>query len=271
MKTKTRLLALFPGLLLLTLLTGCVSSESLKVEVDSAAPIIGARGDDERIPIRVLGLESSDRANEIKSDRRFLSGDSRMILFPKQTRAFISQDLRDYVASRFRIDPDAEVVLILKLEQAYTYFTFHSSGLNWVPVVGLVSSISDGYQQVPVVFVVELKVEATVNGGPSGKINAFVRKEDKIKGWSGTLEAHKIIYRRQISEVRKELFERLDAQLFTLWKDGRFTGTASTPASNAATLASELARLDTALSDEKITKEEHATLTKEVRAKYTSR
>jgi len=271
MNIRTRLLKLFSNVLLLALLVGCVSSESIKVKVDSAAPILGARGDDERIPIRVFGLESSDRANEIKSDMRFLSGDSRGILFKAQTRAFISQDLRDYIASRFRIDPSADVTLILKLEQAYTYFTFHSSGLNWVPIVGVVSSISDGFQQVPVVFVVELKVEATVNAEPPRKISAFVRKEETIKGWSGTLEAHKTIYRRQIDEVRKELFDRLDAQVLTLWKNGRFVGMASNLVNNAATLSSELARLDTALADEKLTKEEYTELTKAARAKFAPR
>lgn len=270
MKTTPSLRVLSVSLLVFAL-TGCVSHEALKINAASAAPIIGVRRNEEKIPIRVLGIESSDQTNETKSDLRFLSGDSRGILFPKQARAILSQDLRDYISSRFRIDPTADTILILKLEQAYTYFTFRSSGLNLVPVVGIVSSIADGFQQVPVIFVAELNVEVTADSAVPQKVNVFVRREEKVTGWSATLDAHKVIYLQQLEQVRKTLFDRLDTQLLGLWKDNRFVGTNSHSANNAASLASEFARLDTALADEKISKDEYDALITGVREKYSPR
>lgn len=261
MKTLTSLLSL-----VCLSLVGCATP---RVEAPRSATALGARADSERIPIRSFALESADRPFEIKSDMRFLSGDSRGVLFPKQAREYLAQDLRDYVASRFRIDPAADTLLTLKLEQAHTYFTMHSSGLNWVPFVGIATSIADGFQQVPITFVVEVKANVTAPAATSGEINAFIRHTEKITGWSGTMEKHRGIYLEQINRVRKELFERLDAQLLTQWRDGKLIpqGQANT-ADDAATLASELARLDTALADEKISKEEHAKLVEGVKAKY---
>ena len=79
------------------------------------------------------------------------------------------------------------------------------------------------------------------------------------------------IYQREIEAVRKELFDRLDAQLLPQWSNGRLTGVnGRSQATDAAMLASELARLDTAFADGKITQEEHAKLTEAQKAKFTS-
>lgn len=249
-------------------LAGCAAP---RVEVPRAASILGTRVAEQRIPIRAFSVESSDRPYEIKSDIRFISGDSRGVLFPKQAREFISQDLRDYVESRFAVDERADTVLTLKLEQAHSYFTMHHNGLNWVPFVGVVTSIADGFQQNPITFIVEVK--ASVRGAPIevSEVNTFIRRTEQITGWSGTIEKHREIYRGQIDQVRKELFDRMDAQLITLWRDGHLIAQGNQSSlNNAATLASELARLDTALADEKLTKEEYAKMITAVKAKYST-
>ncbi len=251
-------------------LAGCAVP---RVEVPRLTPsILGTQTEDQRIPIRAFSIESSDRPFEIKSDMRFMSGDSRGVLFPKQAREFLSQDLRDYVAARFRIDASADAILLMKLEQAHSYFTMHQSGANWIPFVGVITSIADGFQQVPITFIVELKADVSNANLTIPEVNVFVKRSQAVTGWGSTVEKHREIYRGQIDHVRTELFERLDAQLITLWKDGKLLAQQQqSPVSNAASLASELAKLDSALADEKLSKDEYEKLIVAMKAKYSAR
>ncbi len=238
--------------------TGCSTP---RVEVGSTATMLGTNQTSSRIPIRSFNLEGTDQAFETTSDMRFLSGVSRGVLFPKQAREFISQDLRDYVSSRFQIDPEAKESLTLKLEQAHSYFTMHSSGANWIPFVGVVTAIADGFQKVPVIFVVEVKGQISTPMAPSTEVSSFIRQTEEITGFSGTMEKHREIFRREIELVRKQLFDRLDDQLLTLWSDKRFVGKGNISSRrDAAVLASQIAELDTALADGKISAAEHEKL-----------
>jgi hypothetical protein len=232
-----------------------------RVEVGSNATMLGANRSESRIPIRSFTLEGTDQAFETTSDIRFLSGVSRVVLFPKQAREFISQDLRDYVKSRFQIDPEAKESLTLNLEQAHSYFTTKHSGANWIPYVGVVTSIADGFQQAPVTFVVEVKGRVSTPTGASTDISSFIRQTEEVTVFSATQEKQREIFRREIDLVRKQLFNRLDDQLLTLWSDRRFVGKRSfSSRSDAAAFASQIAELDTALADGKISAPEHEKL-----------
>ena len=250
-------LALLSALLSLAFV-GCTVP---RVEVGSTATMLGTSQSTSRIPIRSFTLEGTDKAFETTSDFRFMSGVSRGVLFPKQAREFISQDLRDYVNSRFQIDPEAKESLTLNLEQAHSYFTMHQSGANWIPFVGVVTSIADGFKKVPVTFVVEVKGRVSTPTGPSTEVSSFIRQTEEVTAFSGTQDKHREIFQREIELVRKQLFDRLDDQLLTLWSDKRFVGKRDVSSRrDAAVLASQIAELDTALADGKISAPEHEKL-----------
>jgi hypothetical protein len=256
-----RLFLLLPILALA--LGGCVT----RVEVPSSSSILGPAR--ERIPIRAFALQSDQKEFEIKQDMRIFGGDSRGILFPKQARVFLTDDMRGYVDSRFAVDPAAAdaPALTINLEQAYSYFTMHQSGLNWVPFVGIGVAVAEGFQKVPIVFVVEAKASITAGGQTSKEIDVFIRQTETVTGWSATASKNKEIYQREIEKLRTELFARLDAQLLTQWENRRFVGVAPQSRSSVADLASELAELDTALADAKITQSEYDRLVGEAKGR----
>ncbi len=244
----------------LALLGGCALP---RVEVPSSSSMIGVRPEGDKITIKGYKISGEEKPHEIKPDIRFLAGTSRGILFPKQAREYLTEDLKNYIQARFRTTPDSDVFLQFNLEQAYSYFTFKSSGLNVVPFVGVVTSIADGFQQTPITFIVEVELEAKGESIKSEKVSAFITKTDSVTGWSATIDKHREIYNAQIALVRKDLFEQLDNQLLSLWKSGTYVGKSSrNPKREAAILASEIARLDSALADGRISKTEHADLVK---------
>jgi hypothetical protein len=251
------------------LVAGCTTAP--RVEAPRPAGMLQARADAQKIPVRSFALNSVDQPFELKSEGNFLGGEKRLVFFPKQAREYLARDLRDYFESRFRIDANADVALTITLAQAQYYNSWHSNPMFLVPFVGIVTSIADGFQQTPTTFVVEAKASVATEHATVPEVSAFVRRTEMNIAFSAqTLDKAREIYQRQINEVRKELFERLDAQLLTLWEGDRLTPKASSPASNVASLASELARLDTALADGKISKDEHATLVAAVKAKYSA-
>lgn len=248
------------------LLSGCAVP---RVEVPPSSSMLGSRSNESRIPIKGFKILSEDKTHEITPDARLFVGTSRLILFPKQAREFIAGDLKEYIDSRFKIDPAAEASLTFSLEQAYSYYTYKSSGVNLIPYVGVVTSIIDGFQQAPVNFVVEVEIEARTDSGAKDKLTAFITRSESITGWSGTVDKHREIYLQQILSVRKDLFERLDSQLLSSWRENRFLGSQVRDSNrDSAMLASELARLDAGLADGKISAEEHKSLTTAAKARY---
>ncbi len=256
---------LFLCIACLLLLSGCAAP---RVEVPSSASLLG-NVSDSRIPIKGYNITTDEKPHEIKSDMRALVGTSQIILFPKQAREYLTEDLRNYVESRFKVTSDAEPFLNIKLEQAYSYFLMKSSGVNLIPFVGVVTSIADGFQEAPISFITEVDVEIKSGVSAPEKITAFIHNRDSVMGWSGTLEKHREIYNKQIASIRSALFARLDAQLLTLWRAGTYVGgKLKDPKRDAASLASELARLDAALSEGKISASEHHDLSKAAKARF---
>jgi len=256
----------FASVLILIAFSGCAIP---RVEVPSSAPLLGSTQESTRIPVRAIRVESSDKSYEIKSDLVLMSGIARTVMFPKQAREYLSQDLRDYLGTRFIVDERSKVSVELNLEQALSYMTTHHSGANWIPFVGVVTAIADGFQKVPVTFVVEVNAKVTAGSEKPEKVDVFVRQVEIVPGFSHTIENHQKVYTRNIQVVREELFTRLDAQLLSFWSSGAFVGkNENSGAGVTATIASEIAKLDSALADEKITETEHATLIAALKKRY---
>ncbi len=248
-------------------LAGCAPLSH--VEAPRPAAILGQRPDADRIPIREFVLDSKDRKEELESDMHFFSGISRQLVYHGQARAYLAQDLRDYVASRFRIDPSADAVLKLNLVQAQSYISWRATAVSYVPYVGLALGLIGEFQKQPITFIAELKADAAANSFQLPAINMFVRRTDAVTNWKATEGKHQEIYRDEINQVRKELFDRLDKQLLVYWQSGSLsTKPANVAANNEATLASELARAETDLADEKITQEAYGKLVTALKAKY---
>jgi hypothetical protein len=250
----------------LALLGGCALP---RVDVPSSSSMLGTRPEETKIAIKGYNVSGEVKPHEVKTDIR-IAGTSRVINFPKQAREYLVKDLENYIQARFRISADSGVILRVNLEQAYNYTTSKSSGLNVVPFVNVVASFADGFQQVPTTFIVEVELEVKGESINSEKVSAFITRTDSVGNqWSASIDKQREIYKTQLASVRKELFDQLDDQLLSLWKEGVYVGkTAKSPKREAAILASEIARLDSALADGKISKSEHADLVKSVKNRF---
>lgn len=257
MKSILILLACLP-------LFGCAT---YKLEAPRPAGLLTSKPAADQIAVRSFLVESEAKPVESKVEGTIIGGTIRAPFFAKDAREFLAQDLKDYLASRFRIDPASETTVVLRLEQVQSYTTSWHNPMNWIPFVGVATSLADGFQQVPLTFQVEVRAEVASRGTSGAKSDAFIRKTQQFMGWSGTREKMVGIFREHLNSTRKEVFDRLDGQLLTMWKDGQWVGEGSEK-SAAATLASEIAKLDSALADQKITKEEHARLIEQLKAKF---
>ena len=242
------------------LFTGCVAP---RITAPRAGELLAAKVEIEKIPIRSFVIKSNDRPVETEHDMRLLAGTSRLILYPKQAREFIEQDIRDNVSKTFTIEPASDVVLTLTLVQAYNYFTMVSSGANLIPFVGVVTSAADSMREIPYAFIVEVEADARKSASETASTNVFVKSvETSSSAWQ-TKQTQDDRYRKQLTDVRTELFERLDRGLLPMWKDRQFVGKGAANAkSDTASLAYELSRLDASLADGKITRDEHVAMTK---------
>jgi hypothetical protein len=256
----TLLAKILAGLALAFTVTGCVAP---RISAPRASELLWAKAGREKIPIRSFKITSTDRPLETEHDVRMLTGTSRFVLYPKQAREFVEQDLRDYVDATFTVDPASDVVLSLTIVQAHNYFTMVSSGSNLIPFVGAVTAVTDSFRDFPFTFIVEVDAEARTSSPGTATTNVFVKNvEITTSAWE-TKETQDNRYRKQLADVRTELFERLDRQLLPMWRDQRFVGKeVEIPPGDAATLASELSQLDASLAEGKITREEHTSLTK---------
>lgn len=242
--------------------TGCVTQ---RIAAPRASELLSGKKERERIPVKAFVLQSSDRPIEIDHDLRMLAGTSRLVRYPRQAREFLAQDLRDYVGATFRIDPSSDVVLTLRLDQAYAFWTMVDSGANLIPVVGVVTSVADSFRDVPFTFIADVTAEVRLSANEVTSTNVFVKNVESAPSTWESHQTHDDRYRRQLAAVRAEVFERLDRQLLPMWQGQMFVGKAAGNASgNTATLASELSRLDASLAEGKLTQEEHASLAKAV-------
>jgi hypothetical protein len=260
------LIKIFAGIALASSLTGCVAP---RITAPRAAELLAARAESEKIPIKSFTIKSTDRPLEIKHDLRLLAGTSQMVMYPKQAREFLAQDLRDYVSAKFVLDPSSEEVITLTLVQAYNYFTRISSGAGLIPFVGIVAGIADALQEVPFTFIAEVDVDARKSTNETASANIFVKRVETIPSPWETTQTQDNRYRKQLSEVRTELFEKLDQELLPMWKDRKFVGTTAARAeSDTALLAYDLSRLDASLAEGAITREEHDAMTKAATERY---
>ena len=157
------------------------------------------------------------------------------------------------------------MVLTLTLVQAYNYFTMVSSGANLIPFVGVVTLVADTLRDIPFTFMVEVDVDARTSANETASTNVFVKSVKTITSAWETKQTQDDRYRKQLADVRTELFERLDRQLLPMWRDRQFVGKAAADVrGDTATLASELSRLDAALAEGKLTRDERAAMTKAV-------
>lgn len=240
--------------------SGCVAP---RITAPRAGELLGAKAEGEKIPIKSFTIRSHDRPIETENDQRLISGTSRIIYYPKQAREFIAQDLRDYVSAKFVLEPSSEAVITLSLEQAYTYFNFVSSGANLIPFVGVVTSLADSMREIPVTFIVEVDVDVRKSADETASSNVFVKRVETTPSAWETKQTQDDRYRKQLMDIRTELFEKLDQELLPMWKDRKFVGKAAAkPTNDATSLASELSRLDASLAEGKITRDEHAAMTK---------
>jgi hypothetical protein len=264
---KARLLPkLFAAIALAFLSTGCVVP---RITAPRGSELLQAKADRDKLPIKSFKIESSDRQIETKHDLRMLAGTSRLVFYPKQAREFIEQDLRDYVNATFREDPLSDVLLTLRIEQAYTFLTMMDSGANLIPFVGVVTSVTDSFRDIPVTFITDVTVETRGGASTATSANVFVKNIETATSRWETQQTHDDRYRRQLQAVRTELFQRLDQQLLPLWQGQQFVGKPVAGSNgSAATLASELSRLDASLAEGKLTPDEHATMTKAVTERY---
>jgi hypothetical protein len=246
--------------------SGCVAP---RITAPRAGELLAAKAEGEKIPIKSFTIKSDDRPLETEHDMRLLAGTSRIVMYPKQAREFLAQDLRDYVSAKFVLDPSSEAVITLTLVQAYNYLTMISSGANLIPFVGVVTSVADSMRQIPFTFIVEVNADARKSADETASANVFVKRVETIASAWETKQTQDDRYRKQLADVRTELFEKLDRELLPMWKDRKFVGKAAANAeSNTASLASELSRLDASLAEGKITRDEHAAMTKVATERY---
>lgn len=245
-------------------LFGCAT---YKLEAPRPPGLLTVKSPEEQITVRSVTVVSEPQAIESKVEGTIIGGHIRSPFYPKEAREFLAQDLRDYLASRFRIDSSADRQVVLRLEQVQSYAVSWHNPMNWIPFVGVATSLADGFQQVPLTFQVEVRAEVLSPGTSPIASDAFVRRTDNFMGWSGTRDKMAGIFRDHLNATRREVFDRLDGQLVTLWREGRWVGETN-ERSSAATLASEIAKLDGALADQKISKEEHAKLIEQLKFKF---
>jgi hypothetical protein len=144
-----------------------------------------------------------------------------------------------------------------------------SSGANLIPFVGVVTSVADSMREIPFTFIVEVNADARKSADETASANVFVKRVETIASVWETKQTQDNRYRKQLTDVRTELFEKLDRELLPMWKDRKFVGKAAANAeSNTASLASELSRLDASLAEGKITHDEHASMTKAATERY---
>lgn len=247
-------------------LAGCVAP---RITASRAGELFAAKVEGEKIPIKSFTIKSDDRPLETENDMRLIAGTSRLVMYPKQAREFLAQDLRDYVGAKFVQDPSSEVVLTLSLVQAYNYFTMISSGAGLIPFVGIVAIVGDAMREIPFTFIVEVDVDARKSADETASANVFVKRVETIASAWETKQTQDDRYRKQLTDVRTELFEKLDRELLTMWKDKKFVGKVATNVeSDTGSLASELSRLDASLAEGKITRDEHAAMTKAATERY---
>ncbi len=247
-------------------LVGCATS-TYKLEAPRPAGLLTPKPANEQIAVRSLTVESEAKPIESKIEGTIIGGTIRVPFFAKDAREFLAQDLKDYLAARFRIDSSADRAVILRLEQVQSYTTASRNPMFWIPWVGLVTTIVDGFQQVPLTLQVEVRAEVSTPGLSPAKCDVFIRKTQQFMMLSGTPEKMEGIFREHLNGTRKEVYERLDGQLFTMWREGQWVGDGN-ERSAAARLASEIAKLDSALADQKISKEEHAKLVERLKTKF---
>jgi len=257
---------IFAGIALAFSLAGCVAP---RITAPQAGELLATKAEGEKIPIKSFTINSDDRPLETENDIRLIAGTSRMIVYPKQAREFLAQDLRDYVSAKFVLDPSSEAVISLTLVQAYNYFTMIQSGASLIPFVGIVGVVADARREVPFTFIAEVDVDARKSANETASANVFVKRVETISSPWETKQTQDNRYRKQLMDVRTELFEKLDRELLPMWKDRKFVGKAATNAeSETASLASELSRLDASLAEGKITRDEHAAMTKAAMERY---
>ena len=219
-----RKITTFPVVMALWL-AGCVAPPA-PFEIGSSAEMLNAGVGPEKIPVRAFDLESYDHDFELRQDTTlFNAGNIKGTLHQRKARALLAQDLRDYADSRFVVSPSAEVVLRLRLEQAYCSTSWYLSPVIFIPVVGAAAVATEG-PAVEVTFIVEVSANTSVGLSSSEPIIIRVQRTETVRRSSN--EKLDEVYRHEIASIRKELFERLDAQLLTLWKDKRFIGSNST-------------------------------------------
>ena len=260
------LIKILAGIALASSFTGCVAP---RITAPRAAELFAAKVEAEKIPIKSFTIKSDDRPIETENDMRLLAGTSRIVMYPKQAREFLAQDLRDYVSAKFVLDPTSEVVITLSLVQAHYYFTMIQSGASLIPFVGIVGVVADARREVPFTFIAEVDVDARNSANETASANVFVKRVETIASPWETKQTQDDRYRKQLADVRTELFEKLDRELLPMWKDRKFVGKAAANAvSDTASLASELSRLDASLAEGKITRDEHAAMTKAATERY---
>ena len=257
---------IFAGIALAFSLAGCVAP---RITAPRAGELLATKAEGEKIPIKSFTIKSDDRPLETENDIRLIAGTSRMVMYPKQAREFLAQDLRDYVSAKFVLDPSSEAVISLTLVQAYNYFTMIQSGGGLIPFVGIVAIVADARREVPFTFIAEVDVDARKSANETASANVFVKRVETIASPWETKQTQDNRYRKQLMDVRTELFEKLDRELLPMWKDRKFVGKAARNAeSDTASLASELSQLDASLAEGKITRDEHAAMTKAAMERY---
>lgn len=247
---------------LVMIFSGCASAPP-EIQAPSSAPLLGTRAADQRIPIRGFTIESVDKEKEFKADGVGLGGTTdHMVVFAKKAREFVAQDLRDYVESRFVVDPSATVTLNVKLDYASCRVAMHHSGATWIPIVGAVANYMDMKKDLPWAFAAETTVRVEASKQAPVMVKTYAAScqltASRLESDEAMRAFVKQTYLHLLDGVRKKLFERLDVQLLSLWSDRQFPQPSSlSAASREASLAGEIERLDVALNQRLISEKEH--------------
>jgi hypothetical protein len=256
----------FVGAALLTLLavlvSGCASTTTQpSVIVPPAGDLLAPPAGFAKYKVKSVEVKGSEKPFEVSWEGRFFGGDRRWPIFPKKARETLDLDLREYVKSRFEVDSSSNVAVVLTLEQAHSYLTWKSSGATWIPFVGVAVAVGQMFQQVPVTFTAEVKVDVSVPSRENRNRSIFSRRNEVVNlgdtaALAGNWEKQRPVYLKQIGQIRRDLFDRIDAELITTLQPSSPSSVAGGRKAELALLESEIARLETALADEIITKTE---------------
>ena len=249
--------------LLALLLSGCATTAPVKpsVAIPPAGDLLATPTGFTKHKVKSVEVTGTEKPFETSWEGKFFGGDRRWPIFPKQAREALDLDLREYVKSRFEIDSNSSAKVVLNLEQAHSYLTWKSSGATWIPFVGVAVAVGQMFQQVPVTFIAEVKVDVAVPSGEKRSRSIFSRQKEVVNlgdtaALAGNFEKQKPVYLRQINQIRRDLFDRIDAELITTLQASSPSTRAGGAKAEMALAESEIARLETALADEIITKAE---------------